>query len=117
MKLSRPPEKPLLVLLVKSAVFLLFILTFVTAALYGFGSAQNYLDSTQILLLRILSITSLLLVIGSAYGIILDVGMLWKKREERYIFGLLVYVFLGILGLGITILSSFIGALMIGNSR
>jgi membrane protease YdiL (CAAX protease family) len=117
MKLSRPPEKPLLVLLVKSAVFLLFILTLVTASLYGFGSTQNYLDSTQILLLRILSITSLLLVIGSSYGILLDGGMLWNKRKGRYIFGLLVYLFLGLLGLGITILSSFIRALMAGNSH
>ncbi len=117
MKLSRPPEKPLLVLLVKSAVFLLFILSFVTAALYGFGSAQNFLDSTQVLLLRILSVTSLLLVIGSAYGIVLDVGLVWKKRQGRYTLGLMVYLFLGLLGLGVTILTSFIGALMAGNAH
>ena len=79
-------------------LFLFFALSF-TFLLYLTGNFQYFLDSNQIMLIRITNITSLILLVCTVYyGTIIRVTNLGKritkrKRIRKYIFFAVLFLF------------------------
>jgi hypothetical protein len=113
--ISKPEGKPLLVLLVKRAVLFLFALCLLCIFLYSVGTVQEFLDATQIALLRAASGLGLLLGIGAAYGIALDIGSASLLKDPRFFLGAGAYFFLSLIGLLIAGIASFILVTISGN--
>ena len=114
--LTKPEGKPLIILLVKRAVLFLFGLCLLSVFLYGVGTVQEFLDTTQVALLRASSGLGLLLGIGAAYGIFLDIGAASLLKAPRYLFGAGAYLFLSLFGLALAGAASFILVAIAGNA-
>ncbi len=113
--IEKPEGKPLILLLVKRAVLFLFALCLLCIFLYGIGTLQEFLDSTQTALLRAASGLGLLLGIGAAYGIALDIGSAVAYKSSRFLFGAFFYFILSAIGLLVAALASFILVIISGN--
>jgi hypothetical protein len=83
--------------------------------LYVVGTIQEFMESTQLILLRFLVVMSIFLSIGALYGGILDVGFLFAKRRKQFLLGIISYLLLMILGISISLISSFLLVLVEGN--
>lgn len=101
MRLYRPKPKPLLVLLVKRTVILLFGLCLVFGFLYGVGSAQGFMASSLLFLLRGASTIGILVAIAAAYGCALNIGAALRWRSPRYLLSLLFYLAPAAIGLAV----------------
>jgi len=115
MSLKRPKKKLLIMLLVKRAVLFLFALNFLSLFLYVVGTAQEFLDSTQLMLLRISSALGLLVAIAALYGFAFNVFFLVRRRKLSFLAGTLSYLLLAIAGAVIASLISFILVALSGN--
>lgn len=95
----------------------LFIYLFVLAFVYILGNMQNFLDSSQVLILQIISFTSILLILLSLCAIVLSVFFAVYQKTSvyfgRFIFNLIscliaaVFLFVSA---GINFLASGTGA-------
>jgi hypothetical protein len=112
MRIQRPKQKPLLVILVKRVVFFFLCLCALAMLLYVLGNFQGFMDSTQTILLRISIATGILLGLGCIYGILLSAWMLFHK-ELSYAGSILLYLALGVFGAAMAVAAQFI--LVIGN--
>jgi hypothetical protein len=83
--------------------------------LYGIGTAQRFMDRTQLLLLRLSVVLGISLAAGSLYGIILDIWLTVYKKKYRFLGGVGLYIVLGIFGAAIATLSVFIMVAAGGN--
>ncbi|WP_010255534.1 hypothetical protein [Treponema primitia] len=108
MPASRPLKKPFIAILVKRAVLFFFLLSLLVVYLYGIGTAQEFMDRTQLLLLRLSVILGLSLAVSSIYGIILNVWIIVHDRKYRLLGGAGLYIALGIFGAVIATLAAFI---------
>ena len=86
-----------------------------TLFLYLVGSVQGFIDSTQILLLRLYSILGIFLVITSASGVILDLWRFIRTKRIRYLFRAGGYVFLVVFGVFTVIVVMAIIAIAVGD--
>jgi hypothetical protein len=105
---KKPVKKPIIVILVRRAVLFFFFLCVMVAYLYGIGTAQEFMDRTQLLLLRLSLVLGLSLGIGSLYGFVLSVWLIVRKRKYRFLGDIGLYMVLGILGAAIATLAAFI---------
>ena len=94
----KPSQKPLIILLVKRVVLFIAFINILLIFLYAIGTAQVFLDSTQIMLLRWASSMGVLLFIGALYGFILDIYGAIRLRSARFLWGCLAYLSLSVLG-------------------
>ncbi len=115
MKFTRPRKKPLIALLVKRTVFFFFFFSLLIILLYVVGTIQEFMESTQLILLRILVIMSIFLSIGALYGSILDAGFLIVKHQKQFLLGIILYLLMIIFGVSISLISSFLLVLVGGN--
>jgi hypothetical protein len=115
MPASRPLKKPFIAILVKRAVLFFFFLCVLTVYLYGIGTAQEFMDRTQLLLLRLSVTLGLSLAVGSIYGIILNVWFSVHHKKYRFLGGAGLYIVLGIFGAAIATLAAFIMVAAGGN--
>jgi hypothetical protein len=115
MPAKRPVKKPILVILVRRAVLFFFFLCVLTVYLYGLGTAQQFMDETQLLLLRLSVVLGLSLAVGSLYGIILNGWLIVHKRKYRFLGSVGLYIALGIFGIAIVTLAAFIMVAAGGN--
>ncbi|MDR1985758.1 MAG: hypothetical protein LBP88_02150 [Treponema sp.] len=110
-----PPEKkPILLMLVKRTVLFFFGSGLLSLFLYGIGTNQGFMERTQFMLLRITVMAGLFIGVGSMYGIGLDLWLIFRKKY-RYLSGIGGYLCLGVFGIAIAGLASFILALTEGN--
>jgi hypothetical protein len=116
MPASRPEKKPIIVILVKRAVLFFFFLCALTAFLYGIGTAQEFMDRTQLMLLRLSVVFGLFLGVGSIYGIALNFWLGFHDRKARFFGEAGIYIVLGIFGAVVAILAAFIIVVAGGNS-
>jgi hypothetical protein len=116
MPASRPEKKPIIVILVKRAVLFFFFLCALTVFLYGIGTAQEFMDRTQLMLLRLSVIFGLSLGVGSIYGIALNFWLGFHGRKFRFFGEAGLYTVLGIFGAVIATLAAFIIVAAGGNS-
>jgi hypothetical protein len=114
--IAKPEGKTLIVLLVKRAVLFLFALCLLCIFLYCVGTVQDFLDATQIALLRAASGLGLLLSIGAAYGMVLDIAAASVHKAPRFLFGAGAYLFLAITGTAVAGIASFILVAIAGNA-
>ena len=77
-------EKLLQILVSRAVIFFLFMSIF-TLLLYAAGTAQEFLDSTQLSLLRLYSVLGFFLAASSICGMFLDIGRFFKIRKKRYL--------------------------------
>jgi hypothetical protein len=112
----RPEKKPVIAILVKRAVLFFFFLCALTAFLYGIGTAQEFMDRTQLLLLRLSLVFGLSLGAGSAYGILLNCWLVLHGRSGRFFAGAGMYLALGVFGALIATAAAFIIVAAGGNS-
>ncbi|MDR3122629.1 MAG: hypothetical protein LBU16_02490 [Treponema sp.] len=104
----RPEKKPVIAILVKRAILFFFFLCALTAFLYGIGTAQEFMDRTQLLLLRLSVVFGLSLGVGSLYGIVLNCWLVFRDRKYRFFTGAGIYIVLGLFGAVIATLAAFI---------
>jgi hypothetical protein len=83
--------------------------------LYVVGTMQEFMESTQIILLRFLVIMSIFISIGALYGSLLDVVFLFIKRQKQFFFGIIPYFLMIIFGLSVAVIASFLLVLVGGN--
>jgi hypothetical protein len=115
MPASRPLKKPFIAILVKRAILFFFFLCILVVYLYSIGTAQEFMDRTQLLLLRLSIILGLSLAVGSIYGIILNVWFSFRYKKYRFFGGVGLYIVLGIFGAVIATLAVFIMVMAGGN--
>jgi hypothetical protein len=109
-----PLRKPIIVILVRRAVLFFFFLCVVTAYLYCIGTAQEFMDRTQLLLLRVSLVLGLSLGISSLYGLALSIWLIIRGQKHRFLGGA-VYIVMGLFGAAIAALAAFIMAAAGGN--
>ena len=90
-------EKQLPILINRTVIFF-FFMCFFTLFLYMVGSAQKFIDSTQLFLLRLYTILGIFLAFTSASGVILDLSRFIKTKRLRYLLRAGGYVVLVIFG-------------------
>ena len=76
------------------------------AFLYVLGTNQGFMDTTQLLLLRMTVISGILLVVSSVFGFFIDLAYLFGKKKIRYLASVFFYCISGIIG-GCAALSAF----------
>jgi hypothetical protein len=108
MRISRPERKTVIEILVKRTVIFFFWMCLFTIFLYGIGTAQGFMDITQLLILRLIIIFGLFLGVGSVYGIILTLWLTRKGLKIRYIGGIGAYLFLVFFGILTSLAAAFI---------
>jgi hypothetical protein len=108
MSASRPEKKPVIVILVKRAILFFFFLCVLTAFLYGIGTAQEFMDRTQLMLLRLAVVLGLSLAVSSLYGIALNFWLAVHDRKYRFFTGAGMYILLGLFGTLVATLAAFI---------
>ena len=104
----RPEKKPVIVILVKRAILFFFFLCALTVFLYGIGTAQEFMDRTQLLLLRLAVVFGLSLAVGSRYGIALNCWLVFHHRKRRFFTGAGAYMLLGLFGVAMAAMAAFI---------
>jgi hypothetical protein len=104
----RPEKKPVIAILVKRAILFFFFLCALTVFLYGIGTAQEFMDRTQLMLLRLSVVFGLSLAVGSLYGIALNCWFVFYDRKYRFFAGAGVYILLGLFGAAIATVAAFI---------
>jgi nitrate/nitrite transporter NarK len=107
-QISRPEKKPIIAILVKRTVFFFFSLCFLTVFLYGIGTAQEFMDITQMFLVRVSIVLGLFQAVGAIYGLILDLWFVLHDRKYRFLKGAVVYSILGALGIFVAAMGAFI---------
>jgi hypothetical protein len=116
MKISRSGKKPILAILVKRTALFFFVMCLLTVFIYGIGTVQEFMDITQLFLLRLSALLGIFLAVASFYGIILDFWLALYNRKFRYAGGAGAYMLLGIFGALIAGFSVFIAAAAGGNT-
>jgi hypothetical protein len=108
-------NKPLIAMLVKRTVSFFFGICMLLVFLYGVGTAQEFMDITQLILLRLSAVFGLFLGVGSIYGIILSVSLGVHGSNLRYLGDVGGYVLMGALGVVVSVLAIFILVVAEGN--
>lgn len=116
MSFFRLEKKPIIAILVKRAILFFFFLCALTVFLYGIGTTQEFMDRTQLMLLRLSVIFGLSLAVGSIYGIALNFWIAIHDRKYRFFAGAGMYIVLGVFGAVIATLAAFIIVAAGGNS-
>ncbi len=73
------------------------------------------MEITQIILLRLLVITSIFLSIAAVYGSLLDTGFLFIKHQKQFLLGIISYLLLIVFGIVIAVIAAFMLVLVGGN--
>ena len=101
--------------LVNRAVIFFFIMSLMTFFLYIIGTIQGFVDSTQLLLLRLLVILALCLIVSSVFGLVLNVMRFSKQKKLRYLIRAGCYFLLILFGVITALIILFIFTLSTGN--
>ncbi|GHV34103.1 hypothetical protein AGMMS4952_26420 [Spirochaetia bacterium] len=115
MPAKRPVKKPIIIILVRRVVLFFFFLCVLAVYLYGIGTAQLFMDRTQLLLLRLSLIMGLSLAIGSLYGLGMSVWLIIRRGKHRFLGSVGLYIVMGLFGAAIAVLAAFIISAAGGN--
>jgi hypothetical protein len=85
-------DKPLIMILVKRAAILMFVICTVSIFYWVVGSWSSFLDETQSMLLDIMRLSSLGIVASSGIGILLAIGFAISRRYRIRLMGVAGYV-------------------------
>ena len=96
-------EKLFPTLISRTTVFF-FLMCLLTLFLYAAGTVQNFIDSTQIFLLRLYTVLGIFLAIIAIPGIFINLGRFFKAKKWRYLLRTGVYLLFVFFG-AITVLA------------
>jgi membrane-associated PAP2 superfamily phosphatase len=116
MNFFRIRKEDLLHILINRTVIFFFLACLLTLFIYAAGTVQNFIDSTQLYLLKLYSVLGIFLTVSSGLGIILDTGRFVRIKEARSLIRAVVYVFLALFGAATVLTVVFIISLSGGNS-
>ena len=108
-----PKEKLIPILINRTAIFF-FLMCLLTIFLYAAGTAQGFIDSTQLALLRLYLVLGVFLCTSSVFGIFLEIIRVIRQKLLRYLFRALGYLFLLAFGASTVMAVLFIIALSEG---
>jgi hypothetical protein len=114
---KKPKKTLLLIQLVKRTVIALTALCVLSIFLYALGTRIDFMDRTQLWLLRSISLFGLLMGIGAVYGFLLDLGYSIFSRQPHFMWGALVYVALSVSGIIVAGIANFILVTLSGSLR
>jgi len=109
-------KEKLLPILVNRSVLFFFLMCLLTLFLYAVGTVQNFIDSTQLSLLRLYVVLGIFLTAVSIFGVVLDIGRLYKHKKSRYLLRAGGYMFLVIFGVVTVLVVMVIITLSGGNA-
>jgi hypothetical protein len=112
---KKPIKKPILAILVRRAVLFFFFLCVMAVYLYGIGTAQEFMDRTQLMLLRVSLVLGLSLGLSSLYGLGMSVWLIIHKRKSQFLGSIGLYIVMGLFGAAIAVAAAFIMAAAGGN--
>ncbi|AEF83551.1 hypothetical protein TREPR_2419 [Treponema primitia ZAS-2] len=112
---SRPSKKTIIAILVKRTTLFFFLLCILAVYLYVIGTAQEFMDGTQLLLLRASVILGLSLGMASIYGIALNIWLIFHHKKYRFLGSTGLYIALALFGLAAATAAAFIIVLSGGN--
>jgi hypothetical protein len=117
MNISLSGKKPVILVLLKGAALFFLGLCLLAVFLYVAGTRQNFMDSTQLLLIHGAVLTGIALGCISIYGIIAEIWFLIRSpgARLRFIGGIASYFFLVMVGGLVAAAGSFIAAVAGGN--
>ena len=98
MNFTRFPKEKLLPILVNRTVIFFFLMCLLTLSLYFAGTIQEFIDTTQLALLRLYAFFGIFLSITSCSGMVIDFWRFIKTKRSRYILRAGAYVFLIVFG-------------------
>lgn len=101
--------------LVNRTVLFFLIMCLINLFLYIIGTVQGFMDDTQLFLLHLGFVLSILLVLSAVYGLALNLALFFHRKKIRFIRGACAYAFLGLLGGIIAALAGFIISVSSGN--
>ena len=101
-------SQPLLCKLLKWTVLVILVLTLLVVVLYVVASQRNVSDDQLLALIHLCLVLSLLLVISSVYGVILDLFIFLRRRRPGYLIGVLLYAIIIILAALLALGAAFI---------
>jgi len=102
---TRLSKEKFLYLLVNRLAIFFFLMCLLTLFLYAAGTTQDFIDSTQLLLLNLHFILGIFLTIASVSGLLLDLNRFSLTKKKRYLLRAGGYVFLVVFGV-VTILAA-----------
>jgi uncharacterized membrane protein SpoIIM required for sporulation len=85
MYLTRFSKERLFSILISRMVIFFFLMCLLTLFLYAAGTVQNFIDTTQLSLLRLYSIFGIFLAVSSGFGFALDLHRFVKTKKIRYL--------------------------------
>ena len=115
MKIHRVRQERLLPILVNRTAIFFFLMCLLTIFIYASGTVQDFIDTTQLFLLRLYVVLGVFLVITSAFGMLLDLLRFARLKKPRYLLRAGGYIFLAIFGVGTVLAVLFIITLSEGN--
>ena len=107
-------DKPLIMILVKRAAILAFVICTVSAFYWAVGSGSAFLDETQSMLLDFMRLSSLGVLASSGIGIALAFVFAILGRYRLRVPGVAGYAFVSILAAATLILSQSVSLLSRG---
>ena len=108
-------EKPLLGKLIKWTTWTILAINLVVVILYIAGSYQKASDESQLALVSMCLVLSLLLIISSCYGIILDIFYTVSRRQISCLIGVAGYSMITALGAIFALAAAFVIGAVGGN--
>jgi hypothetical protein len=106
---------PGFLMILKRGALFFFLMSLLSALLYGLGTVKQFTDPTQALLLGLTAFFGLLLVISVVYGIIPDLALLFRHGGLLRIPALVFRLAMAAAGLILTCAAVFILVLAGGN--
>jgi len=108
-------KEKLLIILVSRTVFFFFLMCLITIFLYTVGTVQDFIDSTQLYLLKFYVILGIFLITFSICSIILGMKRFFEMKKSRYLFRVSGYLFFVIFGMVTVLIAIFIITITGGN--
>ena len=113
--LSPGNRDPVFLMILKRVALFFFLMSLLSALLYGLGTIKEFTDPTQALLLGQTAFFGLLLVLSVVYGIIPDLALLFRHGGLLRIPALVFRLGIGAAGLILACAAVFILVLAGGN--
>jgi hypothetical protein len=115
LKIPKLPDNRLFTVLVNRTVLFFLVMCLISLFLYVIGTVQGFMDDTQLFLLRLGVALSVLLVLSSVSGLMLELILFFRRRRLRFVLGAGLYFLLGIVGALIAAAAGFIISASRGN--
>ncbi|GHV16689.1 hypothetical protein FACS189493_2980 [Spirochaetia bacterium] len=108
MDFSPGKTDPVFLMILKRGTLFFFLMSLLSALLYGLGTVKHFTDPTQALLLGLTAFFGLLLAIIAVYGIIPDLALLFRHGGLLRIPALVVRLGMGAAGIILACAAVFI---------